>query len=160
MPLTIPFRQDFIQLHISCNWLSSQWRHNNQDGVSNHQPHGCLLNRLFTRRSKKHQSSASLALWGEVTGDRWIPRTNCQLRGKCFHLMTSSWYRYTSQLHISWVLHVQICSQFKGLRFKTTGLGKIKSIRLWKCQSKAFEYPLLSFGSNSPFYLIKAKSLK
>ena len=28
---------------------------------------------------------------GEVTGDRWIPRTKGQLRGKCFHLMTSSW---------------------------------------------------------------------
>ena len=25
------------------------------------------------------------------TGDRWIPRTNDQCRGKCFHLMTSSW---------------------------------------------------------------------
>ena len=30
-----------------------QWRHNGQDGVSNHQPHDCLLNRLFKRRSKK-----------------------------------------------------------------------------------------------------------
>ena len=32
---------------------SLHWRHNDQDGVSNHQPHGCLLNRLFRRRSKK-----------------------------------------------------------------------------------------------------------
>ena len=30
-----------------------QWRHNDHDGVSNHQPHGCSLNRLFRRRSKK-----------------------------------------------------------------------------------------------------------
>ena len=30
-------------------------------------------------------------LCGEFTGDRWIPRTNGQLRGKCFHSMTSSW---------------------------------------------------------------------
>ena len=29
-------------------------------------------------------------LCGEFTGDRWIPRTNGQLRGKCLHLMTSS----------------------------------------------------------------------
>ena len=29
-------------------------------------------------------------LCGEFTGDRWIPRTNGQQRGKCFHLMTSS----------------------------------------------------------------------
>ena len=30
-----------------------QWRHNGIDGVSNHQPHHCLLSRLFGRRSKK-----------------------------------------------------------------------------------------------------------
>ena len=29
------------------------WRHNGLDSVSNHQPHDCLLNRLFRRRSKK-----------------------------------------------------------------------------------------------------------
>ena len=29
------------------------WRHNGPDGVSNHQPHDCLLNRLFGHRSKK-----------------------------------------------------------------------------------------------------------
>ena len=32
---------------------SLQWRHNGRDIVSNHQPHDCLLNRLFRRRSKK-----------------------------------------------------------------------------------------------------------
>ena len=38
----------------------------------------------------EHQSSASLAfVWG-IHRDRWIPRTNGQKRGKCFHLMTSS----------------------------------------------------------------------
>ena len=30
-------------------------------------------------------------LWGEFTDDWWIPRTNGQKRGKCFHFMTSSW---------------------------------------------------------------------
>ena len=35
-------------------WLYPlQWRHNGRDGVSNHQPHECLLNRLFRRRSKE-----------------------------------------------------------------------------------------------------------
>ena len=37
------------------------WRHNGRDGVSNHQSHDCLLNRIFRRRSKKTSSSASLA---------------------------------------------------------------------------------------------------
>ena len=30
-----------------------QWRHYERDGVSNHQPHDCLLNHLFRRRSNK-----------------------------------------------------------------------------------------------------------
>ena len=33
--------------------ISLQWRHNERDCVSNYQPHDCLLNRLFRRRSKK-----------------------------------------------------------------------------------------------------------
>ena len=36
-------------------WMaySLRWRYNDHAGVSNHQPHGCLLNRLFRRNSKK-----------------------------------------------------------------------------------------------------------
>ena len=34
-------------------WQSLQWRHYDRDGVSHHQPHNRLLNRLFGRRSKK-----------------------------------------------------------------------------------------------------------
>ena len=33
--------------------MALQWRHNGRDGVSNHQPRHSLLNRLFSRRSKK-----------------------------------------------------------------------------------------------------------
>ena len=45
--------------------LTLQWRHNGGDGVSNHQPHYCLLNCLFRRRSKKTSKLASLAfVWG------------------------------------------------------------------------------------------------
>ena len=45
--------------------LSLRWRHNGYDSDSNHQPHNCLLNRLFRHRSRKHQSSVSLAfVWG------------------------------------------------------------------------------------------------
>ena len=63
------------------------WRHNDHDGVSNHQPHGCLLNRLFRRRSKK---TSKFRITGLCVGNS--PRTKGQLRGKCFHLMTSSWH--------------------------------------------------------------------
>ena len=33
--------------------ITLQWRHNEGRGVPNHQPHDCLLKRLFRRRSKK-----------------------------------------------------------------------------------------------------------
>ena len=36
-----------------CEISSLLWRHNDRDGVSNHKPHDCLLNRLFRRRSRK-----------------------------------------------------------------------------------------------------------
>ena len=39
---------------------------------------------------RKHQSSASLAFVRGVHRGRWIPRTEGQLRGNCFYLMTSS----------------------------------------------------------------------
>ena len=35
------------------SYITLRWRHNDHTGVSNHQPHGCLLNRLFRRRSNK-----------------------------------------------------------------------------------------------------------
>ena len=49
----------------------------------------------FDANQRKHQSSASLSfVWG-ILRDRGIPRTKGQLRGKCFHLMTSSWKKKT-----------------------------------------------------------------
>ena len=35
------------------SWFALQWRHHERNGVSNHQPDDCLLNRLFRHRSKK-----------------------------------------------------------------------------------------------------------
>ena len=61
---------------------------------------------------RKHQSSASLAfVWG-IHWDRWIPRTKAQLRGKCFHLMTSSWHWGISTLSITGHLCRESISQY------------------------------------------------
>ena len=46
--------------------------------VSNHQPHGCLLNSLFRRRSKNIKALCHWPLCRQFTGDRWIPRTKGQ----------------------------------------------------------------------------------
>ena len=51
-----------------------RWRHNDHNGVSNHQPHGCLLNRLFRHRSKKNiKAPRHWPLWGEFTGTGEFP---------------------------------------------------------------------------------------
>ena len=74
---TLKYRAKFILLFYSeLNYQDNQpnhskmeavshWRRNGRDGVSNHQPHDCLLNCLFTRGSKKTSKLASLAfVWG------------------------------------------------------------------------------------------------
>ena len=45
---------------------SLRWRHSGRDGVSNHQLHGCLLNRLFKHRSKK---TSKLCVTGLCAGN-------------------------------------------------------------------------------------------
>ena len=53
----LPFRHwwqwRLLHWQLSSPSMSLQWRYNERDGVSNHQPHDCLLNRFFRRRSKK-----------------------------------------------------------------------------------------------------------
>ena len=49
-PSKVSHRDNFP---FSLSMTSLRWRHNGHDGVSNHQPHHCLLNRLFGCTSKK-----------------------------------------------------------------------------------------------------------
>ena len=48
------------------HFCSLHWRHNDHKGVLNHQPHGCLLNLLFRRRSKK---TSKLRVTGPCVGN-------------------------------------------------------------------------------------------
>ena len=47
--------------------VTLRWRHNDHAGVSNHQPHGCLLNRLFRLKSK---ITSKLRVTG-LCADKW-----------------------------------------------------------------------------------------
>ena len=63
-------------IYVVFHWnvVALQWRHNDHDGVSNHQPHGCLLNRLFGRRSKKNiKAPRQWPLCREFTGAGEFP---------------------------------------------------------------------------------------
>ena len=90
---------DITSLHSNSRDAHTlHWRHNERDSVSNHQLHGCLLNRLFRRRSKK---TPKLHVTGLCVGTSPGPvnsPTKGQLRGKCFHLMTSSWQKMLHDL--------------------------------------------------------------
>ena len=59
-------------LMIMTNETTLQWRHNGRDGVSNHQPYDCLLDRLFRRGSKKTSEPRVIGLCvgnSPVTGE-------------------------------------------------------------------------------------------
>ena len=53
-------------LHCVDFTCASLWRRNGRDGVSNHQPQECLLNRLFRHRSEK---TSKLRVTGLCTGN-------------------------------------------------------------------------------------------
>ena len=104
--------------------------YNGHDGVSNHQPHDYLLNLLFRRISRKHQSSASWPLCEELTGDRWIPSTNGQERGKCFHWMTSSWNDWcvqSSYIVTKWLPKMTMSSSLQWLHMSVMAYKSAKT---------------------------------
>ena len=66
------FRKNQVKPWLLMAWLvlPLRWRQNGRHSVSNHQPHDCLLNRLFRRRSKK---TSKLRVTGLCAGNS--PRT-------------------------------------------------------------------------------------
>ena len=77
--------------------VTLQWRHNGHDGVSNHQPHDCLLNRLFGRRSKK---TSKLRVTGLCAGNSPVTREfPAQIASNAE--IVSIWWRHHGLLPIS-----------------------------------------------------------
>ena len=75
---------------------SLQWRHNGHDGVSNHQPHNCLLNCIFGRKSKK---TSKLRVTGLCDGNS--PATGevpAQMASNAENVVI--WWRH----HVKWVV--------------------------------------------------------
>ena len=90
---TLIMPEEICNKDSHCLRSTLRWRHNDHDSVSNHQSHGCL----FRRRSKKTSKFRVTGLCvGNSPGPILLPGPvnsphKGQLRGKCFHLMTSSW---------------------------------------------------------------------
>ena len=106
---------------------SLRWRNNERDGVPDHLPNECLLNRLFRRRSKKtsklrvtglcarnslvtgefHVQTASnagnVAIWWRhrVTQPLFTMRTNAvsqDLKYRCYKIRFKFWFFYRSEI--------------------------------------------------------------
>ena len=132
-----------MQCHVTL-----RWRHNGRDRVSHHQPHDCLLNHLFRHRSKK---TSKLRVTGLCAGNSPGP-VNGQLRGKCFHLMTSSWthdfqacaphYVYKTE-HLNASLPIGVCYLYRrGQEVQTmTPVKKVRVLNEYiKCPLRAKRY--------------------
>ena len=84
-----------------------RWRHNGLGSISNHQPHDCLLNRLFRRRSKKtskihvtglcavNSPAENVSIWRRHHGIRYLHinslspmRFSCYRKGIIFKLIS------------------------------------------------------------------------
>ena len=83
--------------------LSLQWLHNGRDDVWNHQPHDCLLNSLFRRRSKK---TSKLRVTGLCEGNS--PMTGAfppQMASNAENV--SIWWRHHVVPHC-WSRHISV----------------------------------------------------
>ena len=86
-----------ISQYLRIYWLGIQrqsialrWRHNGHDGVSNHQPHHCLLNRLFGCNSKK---TSKLRVTGLCAGNSpWTGEFPAQMASNAANV--SIWWRH------------------------------------------------------------------
>ena len=96
-----------LQAHACHGKLGSlHWRHNDHDGVSNHQSRGCLLNRLFRRRSKK---TSKLRITGLCVGNSPGPVIHfISLFNLWISLLLQFWFKELLQSY--WQGSIKICT--------------------------------------------------
>ena len=113
---SLKWKCNFVEIFITGYFGSSlQWRHNGRDGVSIHQPHDCLLNRLlFRRRSKK---TSKLRVTGLCAGNS--PMTGefpLQRVGQAEDVSiwwrhhVSFWQRAVTRISSKWHIRFSECS--------------------------------------------------
>ena len=115
-------RAEQINIHVySTSKNSLHWRHNDHDDVSNHQPHGCLLNRLFRRRSKK---TSKFRVTGLCAGNSPGPVNSLKgsVTRKMFPFDDVIMYAHISSL------------SFALLWLKTSRINRVASLSRWHSQ--------------------------
>ena len=82
--------------------VTLHWRHNDHDSVSNHQPHGCLLNRIQTQIIVNIKAPRHWSFCGEFTGTGEFPAQRANYAEN-----VSTWWR-----HHGWWLFIPIFDIF------------------------------------------------
>ena len=122
---------NLLYQHSACWWASAlRWRHNGPHGNSNHQPHDCLLNCLFGRRSKK---TSKLCVTGLCA---WNSLGTCEFPAQ----MTSN----AENVSISW--HHHGCKEQRAisiLRYHLTSIGIPIMKRRQFCDHLIFKWEYL-----------------
>ena len=116
---------------VSMDLHSLQWHHNGHDGISNHQPHHCLLNRLFGHRSKETSKLCVTGLCaGNSLGTGEFP---AQMAGNAENV--SIWWRHhgtrwtiptKDNLLCSWL---SFCVWYHGLTTFILNVGSFWSLK-------------------------------
>ena len=93
---------------------SLQWRHNGLDGVSNHQPHHCLLSHLFGRRSKKSSKFRVTGLCaGNSPGTSEFPaQMSSNAENVLFDDVIMFWEPCCNSFYLRWHIFVNICCRY------------------------------------------------
>ena len=108
-----------------------QWRHNEHNGVSNHQPYDCLLNRLFRRKSNK---TSKLCVTGFCEGNAPVTGEFPEQRASNAENVSMWWRHHESSIQLkSWFLYI-----------RTLGGGGYLLIHILHFSSKSHSY----YGSN------------
>ena len=131
--VVVTFEQQFYYKRIIGTSETLQWRHNERDGVSNHQRLDCLLSYLF----RKHQSSALLALCEgnpPVTGGFPTQRASNAEN-------VSIWWRHHELGFIFYLLPQVAWEQYQPMRKYVIRICNVRSYWL-----KAYSHDLIKNG--------------
>ena len=113
-----------------------QWRRNGRDGVSNHQPHDCLLNRLFRQISKK---ISKLRVTGLCVGNSPVTGEFLAQRASNAENVSILWRHHTISVHFS------VLSQVRGHSYDwpNTSITTLKSMEI---SNEMTLYELIIYG--------------
>ena len=113
-----------IVLSSGSSWVRSlQWRHNERDGIPNHQPYDCLLNRLFRHRLKK---TSKLRVTSLCAGNSPVTSefptqmaSNAEIVSIWWHHHVITWHQFSPKplpeplLMVNWILRKNLSKSYQ-----------------------------------------------